>query len=88
MEERRQKSKRLSNMAKFKHEIIWCSEEKGNCKAAAVFGVESNFQLWRKQKVEISGCKGSWRKLSGPKKGQFLETVIAVFTFLQERRKA
>jgi transposase-like protein len=44
MEEGRQKSKRLSYTAKFKREIIRCTEEKGNRKAAAIFGVnECNF---------------------------------------------
>jgi transposase-like protein len=44
-----QKSKRLSYTAKFKHEVIWCTEEKGNHKAAAIFGVnESNIRLWQK----------------------------------------
>jgi hypothetical protein len=42
MEEGRQKSKRLSYMAKFKCEVIQCTQEKGNRKAAAIFGVESN----------------------------------------------
>jgi hypothetical protein len=43
MEEGCQKSKRLSYTAKFTHEVIRCAEEKGNCKAAAIFGVnESN----------------------------------------------
>jgi hypothetical protein len=46
MEEGRQKSKRPSCTAKFKCEVIWFAEEKGNCKAAAIFGVnESNVQL-------------------------------------------
>jgi hypothetical protein len=46
MEEGRQKSKRLSYTAKFKHETIWCAEEKGIRKATAIFGVdESNVQL-------------------------------------------
>jgi len=30
MEEGRQKSKRLSHMAKFKREVIQCAEKKGN----------------------------------------------------------
>jgi hypothetical protein len=60
MEEGRQKSKRLSYMAKFKHEVIWCAEEKGNRKAAAIFGVdESNVQLWWKHKAVISWCEAS-----------------------------
>jgi hypothetical protein len=38
MDEGRQKSKRLSYMVKFKCEVIRCAEEKGNHKAAAIFG--------------------------------------------------
>jgi len=68
----RQKSKRQSNTAKFKREVIRCAENKGNGKAAAIFAVdESNVQLWRKQKAVISGCEASRMKFSGPKKGRF-----------------
>jgi transposase-like protein len=42
MEEERQKSKRLSYTAEFKCEVIQCAEEMGNCKAAAVFGVDES----------------------------------------------
>jgi transposase-like protein len=60
MEEGRQKSKRLTYTVKFKREVIQCAEEKGNCKAAAIFGVdESNVQLWQKHKAVISGCEVS-----------------------------
>jgi hypothetical protein len=53
MEEGHQKSKRLSYTAKFKREVIWCAE-KGNRKAAAIFGVdESNVRLWRKGQAHI-----------------------------------
>jgi hypothetical protein len=46
MEEGHQKSKRLSYTAKFKREVIWCAEEKGNRKATVIFGVhESNIRL-------------------------------------------
>jgi hypothetical protein len=46
MEEGHQKSKRLSYMAKFVCEVIRCTEEKGNSKAAVIFGVdESNVRL-------------------------------------------
>jgi hypothetical protein len=86
MEEGCQKSKRLSYTGKFKLEVIRCAEEKGNCKAAVIFGVdESNVQLWRKHKVAISGCETSRRKFSGPKKGQFPEIGDAVFTFFYKR---
>jgi len=88
MEEGRQKSKRLSYTAKFKREVIWCAQEKGNHRAAAIFGVdESNTLLWRKHETAISGCEASRRKFTGPKKGQFPETDDAVFTFSQERCK-
>jgi hypothetical protein len=40
MEEKRQKSKRLSYTVKIKHEIIQCAEEKENCKAAEIFGFD------------------------------------------------
>jgi hypothetical protein len=60
MEEGRQKSKRLSYMAKFKREVIRCAEEKGNRKAAAVFGVDvSIVRLRRKHKATISRCEAS-----------------------------
>jgi hypothetical protein len=85
MEERRQKSKRLSYTGKFKHEVIRCAKEKGNRKAAATFGVdESNVQLWWKHKIAISGCEASRRKFIGPKKGRFPETDDAVFTFFSK----
>jgi hypothetical protein len=70
IEEGSQKCKRLSYMAKFKHEVIWCAEEKGNHQATAIFGVdESNVRLWRKHKTEISRCEASRRKFIGPNKG-------------------
>jgi hypothetical protein len=42
MEEGRQKSKRLSYTAKFKREVIRRAEEKRNCKATAIFGVDES----------------------------------------------
>jgi hypothetical protein len=39
MEEGCQKSKRLSYTAEFKHEVVRCTEEKGNRKETAIFGV-------------------------------------------------
>jgi len=88
MEAGHQKSKRLSYTAKFKRAIIRCAEDKGNRKAAAIFGVdESNVRLWRKHKAAISGCEASRKKFTGPKKGRFPKIDDAVFTFFQERRK-
>jgi hypothetical protein len=81
MEEGRQKSKRLSYTAKFKCEVIQCAEEKGNRKAAEIFGVdESNVRLWQKHNAAISGREVSRRKFAGPKKGRFPEVDDAVFT--------
>jgi len=88
MEEGCQRSKRLSYTAKFKCEVIWCAEDKGNCKATAIFGVdESNVQLWQKHKAAISRYEVPRKKCTGPKKGWFPETEDAVFTFFHERRK-
>jgi hypothetical protein len=42
MEEGHMKAKRLSCMAKFKHEVIQCTKENGNSKAAAIFGVDKS----------------------------------------------
>jgi len=88
MEEGRQKSKRLSYMAKFKCEVIRCAEDKGNRKAAAIFGVdESYIRLWQKPKAAISGCEASRKKFTGPKKGSFPEIDDAVSKFFHERHK-
>jgi hypothetical protein len=84
MDEGHQKSKRVSYMAKFKREVILGTEEKGNCKAATIFGVdESNVRLWRKHKAAISGFEASGRKFTG----RFPEIDDGFFTFFQERRK-
>jgi hypothetical protein len=86
MEEGRQKSIRLSYMAKFKREFIRCTEEKRNRKAAAIFGVnESNVRLWRKHNAAISGHEASRRKFTGPKKGRFPEVYDAAFAVLFKR---
>jgi hypothetical protein len=75
-------------MAKFKHEVTQCAEEKGNGTAAAIFRVdESNVQPWGKHKTAISGCEASRRKFTGPKKGRFPEIDDAVFMFFQKRHK-
>jgi hypothetical protein len=42
MEEGCQITKRLSYTAKLKCEVIRCAEEKGNHKAAAIFGVDES----------------------------------------------
>jgi hypothetical protein len=42
MEEGCQKSGKVSYMAELKHEVVWCTEEKGYCKATAIFGVDES----------------------------------------------
>jgi len=85
MEEGRQKSKRLSYIAKFKHEVIQCAEKKGKRKAAAIFGVdESNVRLWRKHKTVISGCEASQRKNSlDPRRDNFLTVMMQSSRFFR-----
>ena len=81
MEKRRPKSKRLSHTAKFKREVTQCAQENGNCKAAAIFGVdESNVRHGntRQQSAGVRRHEGN---------SQFPEIDDAVFTFFQERRK-
>jgi hypothetical protein len=61
-------------MAKFKSEVIWCTEEKGNRKVAAIFGVDdSNVRLWRKHKAVIIGCEGN---SLDPRKDDFLKFMM------------
>jgi hypothetical protein len=86
IEEGRQKSKRLSYTAKLKCEVIWCTQEKGNHKAAAIFGIdESNVRLWCKHKAAISGCGASRRKFCGPKKkDDFLKLMMQSSRFSRE----
>ena len=82
MEEGRQKSKRLPYTAKFKREVIRCAEDKGNRKAAAIFGDdESNVRLWRKHKAAISGCEALRKKFTGPKKGRFPKFMMQSSSF-------
>jgi hypothetical protein len=85
MEEGCTEIKRLSYLAKFKCEVVLCIEEKGNCKATAISGVdENNVRLWRKHKAVISKCEVSQKKFTGSKKGQFPETDDVVFTVFQK----
>jgi transposase-like protein len=78
MEEGRQKSKRLSYMAKFKREVIRRAGEKGNCKAAAIFGAdESNVRLWWKHKRQRSaGVRCHKGNLLDPRKDDFLKLMM------------
>ena len=77
MEEERQKSKRLSHMAELKRKFIRCAEDKGNCKAAAIFGDdESNVRPWRKHKAAIGGVRHHERNSLDPRKDDFLKLIM------------
>jgi hypothetical protein len=64
MEEGRQKSKRPSYTAKFKREVVRCTEEKVNHKTIAIFGIdESDIRLWQKHEAAIWTCEASLKKI-------------------------
>ena len=73
MEEGRQKSKRLTYMAKFKREVMQCTEDRGNRKAAAIFGVDnSNVWLWQWS----AGVRHHKRNWLDPRKDNFLKLMM------------
>jgi hypothetical protein len=83
MEEGIQKSKRLLYMAKFKCEVVQCTEEKVNRS-------HCNFWSWWKQQLTVRNTRQQSvsvrhhkRNSLDPRKNNFLK----VFTFLQERCK-
>jgi hypothetical protein len=58
MEEDCQKSKRLSYMAKFKHEVIRSTEEKRNCKATAISEfMKATFNCGRNTRLRSAGVR-------------------------------
>jgi transposase-like protein len=82
MEEGCHKSKRLSYTAEFKREVIRCAEEKGNRKAAAIFGVdESNVRLWRKHKA--AGVRCHEENSLDPRKDNFLKMMMQSSRFFK-----
>jgi hypothetical protein len=84
MEKGCQKSKRLSYMAKFKCEVIRCAEEKGNHKAAVIFGVDvTSVQMWRKHKAAISGCVRHEGNSLHPRKDDFLKLKMQSSHFFE-----
>jgi hypothetical protein len=77
MEEGHQKSKRLSYTAKFKREVIRCTEEKGNRKAVTIFGVnESNVRLWRNTTQWSVGVRCHKGNSLDPRKDDFLKLMM------------
>jgi len=76
MEEGRQKSKRLSYTAKFKREVIRCAEDKGNRKAAAIFGVdESKLVCCGNTRQRSAGVRCHQRNSLDPRKDDFLKLM-------------
>jgi hypothetical protein len=63
MKKRHHKSKTLSYMTNFKCEVVWCTEEKENCRVSAIFAVDdSNIPLLPKHEVVIRECEASQMK--------------------------
>jgi hypothetical protein len=44
-------------------------------------------QLWQKHKAAVGECEVSQKEFTGPKKLQFLEMLMAVLAFFQEKSK-
>jgi hypothetical protein len=72
--------------AKFKREVIRCAEEKGNCKAAAISGVnESNVRLWLKHNAVIGGVRRHEGNSVDPRKDDFLKLMMHSSSFFFKR---
>jgi hypothetical protein len=75
-------------MAKFNCEVLQCAEEKGNCKTAAIFGVNE---------AKFDCCKSTWQRSASVRchernsldwrKDNFQKIYNAVFTFFKEREE-
>jgi hypothetical protein len=89
MEEGRQKSKRVSYTAKFKREVIRCAEEKGNRKAAAIFGVnKATFDCSGNTTQRSAGMRRHKGNSLDPRNDDFLKLIMQSSRFFpQERRK-
>jgi hypothetical protein len=85
MEEGCQISKRLSYTAKFKCEVIWCTEEKGNRKAAAVFGVdETSFDCGGNTRQQSAGVRRHEGNSLDPRKDDFLKLMTQSSHFFKK----
>jgi hypothetical protein len=68
---------------KFKHEIVQCSEEMGNC-IATIFGDgERSVWLWQKHKAVIS-VWGITKEIHWTQERWFPEIDDAILTFFQK----
>jgi hypothetical protein len=77
MEEGCQKSKRLSYTAKFKREVIWCTEKKGNRKAAAIFGVmKAMFDCGGNTRQQSTGVRHHEGNSLDTRKDDFLKLMM------------
>jgi transposase-like protein len=88
MEEGCQKSKRLSYTAQFKREVIQCAEDKGNCKAAAFFGVdETTFNCGGNTRQQSVGVRSHKRNSLDPRKDNFLKLMMqSSHSFMRDTR--
>jgi hypothetical protein len=71
------KSKRLSYTAKFKREVVWWAEKKGNRKATAVFGVyEGNIQQRWTLRQRSASVRHHERNSVDPRKDNVLNLMM------------
>jgi hypothetical protein len=71
-------------MAKFKCEVIRCAEEKGNCKASAIFGVdESNINCDRNTRQRSVGVRRHEGNSLDPRKDDFLKLMMQSSRFFK-----
>jgi hypothetical protein len=80
-----QKSKRLSYIAKFKRDVIRCTEEKETGKPLQFLELmKATFDCGGNTTQRSAGVRRERKKFTGPKKGRFPVIDGAVFKFFQE----
>jgi hypothetical protein len=87
MEEEHKKSKLLSHVPEFKREVVWCAEEKGNCKAAAVFVLDENsVLLWWKYNAAMNKCEAHERDSLNTRKDDFVQFIMRFLCFFKRHK--
>ena len=83
-EEGRQKSKRLSYMAKFKHEIIRCAEEEGNHMLLQFLELmKAAFDCGTNTRQRSAGVRRHEGNSLDPRKDDFLKLMIQSSRFFK-----
>jgi hypothetical protein len=88
MEEGGQKCKRLSYTGKFKREVIQCTKEKGNRKAAAISELKkATFDFGGNTRQRSAGVRRHEGNSVDPRKDDFLKLMMQSSRFFFERCK-